>query len=298
VLDIIRARTDAGLRAAEAALRGSTGERVSEVRGRLIALLANIEAALDFSEEDIHFLTTDEVAAEIAAIGDDLRALVASYQRGKLLREGAATAIIGRPNTGKSSLLNALLREERAIVTEEPGTTRDIIEESIELGGRHSVEPVLLRLIDTAGIRHAHGTAERLGVARSRAALAGADLVLLVLDGSQPLTPDDEALLAEVDGRPAVMILNKADLSAVVSPSSLTVSVPVVSLSALTGAGLADLEGAIHALLTGGPPSRRPRPARTRALHRCPGSRRDWRTCASATLPRVRWRRWTRRGTP
>jgi tRNA modification GTPase len=256
VLDIIRARSDAGLRAAEEALRTGAGADVHEARGHLITLLATLEAALDFAEEDIHFLEPEEVAAELVALHGELTALVASHRRGKLLREGAATVIVGRPNTGKSSLLNALLREERAIVTEVPGTTRDVIEETIAVGG------VPLRLLDTAGIRDTHDLVERHGVKRSRAALARADLVLLVLDASQPLTADDQQLLALISERPAVIVLNKADLPAVVTSDAivgrtlLSAHPPIISLSALTGDGIPLLEKAIHALLLGpgGPP--------------------------------------------
>jgi tRNA modification GTPase len=245
VLDTIRARTDAGLRAAQAALGGALGGRVRALRGRLVALLASLEAAIDYADEDLTFLAPAEIADELESIAADLTDLVASHDRGKLLREGAATVIIGRPNTGKSSLLNALLGEARAIVTDVPGTTRDVIEEQIDLHG------VPLRLVDTAGIRHTEDAVERIGVARSRAALEGADLVLLVLDASAPLTPEDAALLAEVRARPAIAVLNKADLPAVLTPAEIA-GVPTVALSALTGAGLSDLHDAFARLLFGG----------------------------------------------
>ena len=247
VLDTVRARTDAGLRAAQRLLAGALGEQVRALRARLIALLASLEAAIDFAEDDITVLTPAEIAAELAALQAAVAALLASHRRGRLLREGAATAIIGRPNTGKSSLLNALLGEARAIVTPVPGTTRDTIEEQIDLGG------VPLRLIDTAGIHATEDAVERLGVARSRAVLAQADLLLLVLDGSVPLTPEDRALLADIDGRTAVVVLNKADLPARVTADDLSplTAMPLIACSALTCAGLPALHARLRDLLLG-----------------------------------------------
>jgi tRNA modification GTPase len=243
VLDVIRAHTDAGLRAAERALAGDLGTRVRALRDRLTGLLAHLEAAIDFADDDLTFLTPDEIAAELAAVAAEVDALIASHARGRVLRDGARTVIVGRPNTGKSSLLNALLGEARAIVTAVPGTTRDVIEEQIELGG------VPVRLVDTAGIHATADEVERLGVARSRDALATADLALLVLDASVPLTDDDRALLDAVRDRTAVIVLNKADLPAVVPPAAF--DLPAVVLSAHTGAGLPALEATLRDLLLG-----------------------------------------------
>jgi tRNA modification GTPase len=244
VLDTIRASTDAGLRAAQRVLRGDLGTRVRALRERLIALLASLEVAIDYADEDITFLSPAEIAVEIAAIRGDAEALLASHRQGRLLRDGAATAIIGRPNTGKSSLLNVLLGEARAIVTEVPGTTRDVIEEQIDIDG------VPLRLIDTAGIRHTEDVVERLGVARSRAALEEADLILLVLDQSMPLTDEDSALIAQVQGRPVITVLNKADLPARVVADDF--AVPRVVLSTKSGEGIPLLRETITTLLLGG----------------------------------------------
>lgn len=244
VLDIIRARTDAGLRAAQHVLQGELGRIVHTLRERLIALLASLEAAIDYADEDITFLTPAEIGAELRAIQQQLSALADSYTHGRLLREGAATAIVGRPNTGKSSLLNALLGEARAIVTEVPGTTRDVIEEQVDIGG------VPLRLRDTAGIHESADTVERLGIARSRAALTDADLVLLVLDRSVPLQAEDVALLAQLRDRPVVLVLNKADLPAAWEETALgKPDAPIVPLSALTGEGLPQLHQVVTKLL-------------------------------------------------
>jgi len=245
VLDTIRARTDAGLRAAQAVLEGELGRRVRVLRERLVELLSSLEAAIDYAEDDLTFLTPEQIEATIADCRVEVTELISSHARGKLLREGAGTVIIGRPNTGKSSLLNALLGEARAIVTPVPGTTRDVIEEQIDLAG------IPLRLIDTAGIRHTKDAVERIGVERSRASLERADLVLLVLDRAKPLRKEDRELLALVSERPAIVILNKADLPAAISRDALSSDVPVVELSAATGAGLSELEGAMRDLLLG-----------------------------------------------
>ena len=245
VLDTIRARTDAGLRAAQAVLEGELGRRVRALRERLIELLSSLEAAIDYADEDLTFLTPEQIRTTIAELRAEVGELISSHTRGKLLREGAGTAIIGRPNTGKSSLLNALLGEARAIVTPVPGTTRDVIEEQIDLAG------VPLRLIDTAGIRHTEDAVERIGVERSRASLERADLVLLVLDRAQPLREEDRELLALVRERSVIVILNKADLPAALSREEIDLDAPVVELSATTGAGLPELEAAMRDLLLG-----------------------------------------------
>jgi len=243
VLDTIRACTEAGLRAAQRALRGELAARIRGLRARLVALLAALEAAIDYADEDIAVLSSAEIAAEIAALRAATEELIASHRQGCLLRDGAAAVIIGRPNTGKSSLLNALLGEARAIVTAVPGTTRDVIEEQLDVGG------VPLRLMDTAGIRPTDDEVERQGVARSETALADADVLLLVLDGSAPLTAEDRALLARARGRPAILIVNKADLPLAVALSELGAH---VMISARTGAGLPALRQAIADLLLGG----------------------------------------------
>ncbi|MHB9025700.1 MAG: tRNA uridine-5-carboxymethylaminomethyl(34) synthesis GTPase MnmE [Armatimonadota bacterium] len=247
VLDTIRARTDAGLRAAQQVLAGQLGGRVRALRLRLVSLLSALEVAIDYADEDITELSPEEMRLEIEAILAQTRELIASHARGKLLRDGAGTTIVGRPNTGKSSLLNALLGENRAIVTDVPGTTRDTIEEQIDLGG------VPLRLIDTAGIRHTEHAVERIGVERSRASLETADLILLVLDRSAPLTDDDRELLRQLCGRPVVIILNKADLPAQISAEQVTAMLPapLVEISTLTGSGICELKDRLRTMLLG-----------------------------------------------
>jgi tRNA modification GTPase len=247
VLDVIRARTNAGLRAAQGVLAGQLGELVGAVRTRLITVLAALEAAIDFADDDLIFLTPDAIAAELKHAVAMLERLVSSHTQGRILRDGALTVLIGRPNTGKSSLLNALLGEARAIVTPVPGTTRDLIEEQVEVGG------VPIRLVDTAGIRETSDAVESLGVARSQAALARADLLVLVLDGAEPLSPEDRHLLAQIEARPALVVVNKADLPVVVTPAMLAACTPapIILLSTQTGAGLDALTAALRAHLLG-----------------------------------------------
>lgn len=247
VLEIIEARTQASLRVAAAHLAGGLGRRLGKLRHALLGILAQVEAALDFPEEAAE-LSPETLREELTAPYRDLENLLASYRQGRLLREGVGVVLAGRPNVGKSSLLNRLLDADRAIVTDIPGTTRDVIEESINLGG------VPLRLIDTAGLREARDRVEELGVARSREQLNRADLVLYLVDGSEPLAPEDIQVLGELADRPVLAVVNKIDL-----PQKLHLQEfrnhsphPVVGISALTGQGLDRLEEAVVDLVLGG----------------------------------------------
>ncbi|MFI5332425.1 MAG: tRNA modification GTPase, partial [Desulfobaccales bacterium] len=205
-----------------------------------------VEAALDFPEEaeELAPATLDAgLAAQITA----LERLAATYEAGRLLREGLLTVIAGRPNAGKSSLLNRLLDLDRAIVAEIPGTTRDLIEETITLGG------ILVRLSDTAGLRPAQDRLEELSIRRTRERLAQADLVLYLLDGSQPFSPEDRAALQELRGRRGLAVINKVDLPAAFDTTDLTevTAFPVVRISARTGEGIAALKQAMVNLALG-----------------------------------------------
>jgi tRNA modification GTPase len=244
VLDIIKARTEVSLRAAVGQLAGRLSNRLRAVRATLLEVLAYLEASLDFVEDEI---PEQEIGPDLVQAGQTLRALLAEADRGIVYRQGVRVAIIGRPNVGKSSLLNSLLRTNRAIVTEIPGTTRDTLEETLNLQGI----PVIL--VDTAGI--AAGTRdpiERMGIERSRAALGQADLALLVVDASQPPAAADRDIAALVNGKPAIVVLNKIDLLGGVQPKAagdlaapLVPEAPAVQISALTGQGLECLEAAI-----------------------------------------------------
>ncbi|MCL6643974.1 MAG: tRNA uridine-5-carboxymethylaminomethyl(34) synthesis GTPase MnmE [Dehalococcoidia bacterium] len=233
VVDVVRARSRVGLQAAVGQLEGRLSERVREVRAGLVAALAHLEAAIDFPADEIPAF---DLEAALTMAQEQLDQVLAGADEGVLYRQGIRTAIVGRPNVGKSSLLNALLGSERAIVTPFPGTTRDTVEETALLGG------IPLVLVDTAGIRRTADPVERLGVERSERAIAAADLVLLVVDGSEPLAPDDHAIADLARGRPTVLVVNKADLPAAPGMERPFAGLPTVHISALTGEGLERLE--------------------------------------------------------
>jgi tRNA modification GTPase len=247
VLEVIRARTDASLQVAAGHLQGSLGRSLVQIREALLDLLARVEAALDFPEE-AEELSPGTLEEGLTAQTGALKRLAATYREGRLLREGLLTVIAGRPNAGKSSLLNRLLDLDRAIVTEIPGTTRDLIEEVITLGG------IMVRLSDTAGLRPPRDRLEELGIQRTRERLAQADLVLYLLDGSAPLSREDREALEELAGRRALAVINKVDLPLVLQETDLqgATSLPRVQISALTGQGIEALKQAMVDLALGG----------------------------------------------
>ncbi len=206
VSDLIHARSRLGIQAAVNQLRGKLYTAIEAVKEQVAYVAALVEALIDFSDEDEEFTHRDDCIQRLGQARQDLEQLLASAERGKIMRSGLGTALIGRPNVGKSSLLNALLREKRAIVTDIPGTTRDVIEEAIQIQG------LALRLIDTAGIRTTDNVVENEGIERSRQAWESADVVVLVLDASQPLTSEDERLLEDSNPHKTVIALNKKDL--------------------------------------------------------------------------------------
>ncbi|MDE3039185.1 MAG: tRNA uridine-5-carboxymethylaminomethyl(34) synthesis GTPase MnmE [Nitrospirota bacterium] len=246
VLDTIRATSSVGLNIAQRQLRGDLGREVEQARSSLLMVLAHVEAGIDFVDEDIAFLQRDELLRIVSEAFGVVQKLEATAQEGRILREGARVVILGRPNVGKSSLLNRLLREERAIVTAIPGTTRDVIEESIDLDG------VRIRLIDTAGVRQTVDIVEQEGIKRTRAAQDEADLLLLVLDVSALLTSDDRDLLRMVRDRRHVVLLNKADLAGTVEPGAALAGHPVYPISAKTGLGIETVKLALRAQLVSG----------------------------------------------
>ncbi len=244
-LDIIRAQTSAALAVAQAQLSGWLAQEVRAARAALLEPLAYITALIDFPEEGIE---PQAVAEPIRQALATVERLLASADQGVVLRNGARVALVGRPNVGKSSLLNALLRVERAIVTPIPGTTRDTLEETANLAG----VPVVL--IDTAGMRASADPVEQIGVARAAAALASADLALLTLDAQQPLSAEDEAMLAATADRPTVIVWNKCDDPAIPPPPPPPHSrcLAVVACSAKYGHGIDTLAQTIAATLMGG----------------------------------------------
>lgn len=236
VLDIVQAKTELSLRVAMEQLNGRMSSQVQQIRGRLVKALAYLEASLDFPEDEIPVL---DVAAVLAEAREEIETLLAQADWGLVYRQGVRTAIVGRPNVGKSSLLNALLRTSRAIVTPVPGTTRDTLEETLNLRG------IPICLVDTAGITESDDLIEKLGIERSRQALQMADLVLLVVDGSEPLQAEDWAIADASRNREVIVIVNKVDLPAVAEADALLPQARHVRLSALTGENLGLLEDAV-----------------------------------------------------
>jgi len=238
VLDLIQAKSDQGLSLAWEQFSGRLSDACTALRERLIALTAYVEAFIDFPEEDIPERTQTELAHEMHTLSADMEALAATFSQGKVYREGMRTAIIGKPNVGKSSLLNLLAGSERAIVTAVPGTTRDVLEETIVIGG------VPLVVWDTAGLRHTTDEVERIGVERARSGLQEAELVLAVFDASRPLDAEDEIVCSAVAAKKLIPVLNKIDLSLGVSPADLEERLqagPLVRLSAKSGIGMENL---------------------------------------------------------
>jgi tRNA modification GTPase len=238
VNDLIEASTLHQARIAAQQLGGSLSRQISPIKQQLIALIAALEAGIDFAEDDIDLLPASEIAAQIQAIQDPLTALEQTASYGRIVRAGFALAIVGRPNVGKSSLFNRLVERDRAIVTATPGTTRDLVTERVSLGG------IPVELIDTAGLRDSTDEAESIGITKSREAMADADVVLLILDATAPLHPEDEAAIASLEHRPFVLVNNKSDLVLATHPPKPDFH-PLLETSALTGAGIPQLRRAI-----------------------------------------------------
>src|SRR5690242_18208625 len=207
VRDLIESQTLYQAKVAAQQLEGALSKRLQPVKKKLVDLVAVMEAGIDFAEDDVSVLPADEIRQRINAVQHPLEQLRASFAYGKIVHEGFTLAIVGRPNVGKSSLFNRLVERERAIVTATPGTTRDLVTETVAMGG------IPVKLIDTAGIRQALDEAESIGIRKSMEALADADLVLVLVDASQPLTQEDSELLKQAQNRPAIIVRNKVDLN-------------------------------------------------------------------------------------
>jgi tRNA modification GTPase len=241
VADLIAARTTPALDAAARQLEGALSRVVEELRARLIGIAAHLEVAIDFAEEDVGALDRAALAADADGVASRARDLAATYARGRIVREGLRVAIVGKPNVGKSSLLNRLLGSDRAIVTTMPGTTRDLIEESLNVGG------IAVVLIDTAGLRAAEEPVERIGIDRTRDAMASADLVLAVFDSSRPWEREDQQVIDAMRHQARILVLNKADLPRApgFADEVLHGPWPAIRVSAVTGNGIVELENAI-----------------------------------------------------
>ena len=246
VVDIIDAESIEAAKNAAGQLSGAIGVKIGKIYSLLTDISSHYHAVLDYPDEDIEDFRLLSYKESLTGALDSLRALLSTFARGRLMNTGLPTAIVGKPNVGKSSLLNALLGYDRAIVTDIPGTTRDTVQERLRLGS------VTLRLTDTAGIRATDDVVEQLGVERSRAAMEEAELVLALLDVSRPLTAEDQEILqAALAARNALLVLNKCDLPALWEVSALGQAgkaLPILRLSAVTGQGLEDLKDTVETM--------------------------------------------------
>ncbi len=249
VIDLIRSKSDRAFSVAMKQVQGTLSRKINDLRYTLVETLAHIEVNIDYPEHDVESLTSEFIKDKSRYVMEEIDKLLKTAEEGKILREGITTAIVGRPNVGKSSLLNALTHDNRAIVTDIPGTTRDVIEEFV------TINNIPLKLLDTAGIRETMDVVEQIGVERSKHAVDEADLILLVLNANEPLHEDELELMEQLRGRQCIVILNKMDL-----PSQLDIDIVrryypdelIVPMSVKTEEGIDGLEKAISGLFFSG----------------------------------------------
>lgn len=242
VMDIIHSKTELALNASVNQLSGNIKVEIEGLKSELLSILALIEASIDYPEYDIEELSFDQVKDKLSVVSQRVQKLISSYDNGRIIREGIKTVIVGRPNVGKSSLLNALLKEQRAIVTDIPGTTRDSLEEYMNVHG------IPLKLIDTAGIRLTEDVVEKLGVDRSKLLISEADLVLFVVDSSEKLTKEDDDIMDLIGNQKVIILMNKSDLQIQVKKEHLKEhlqEMTIIETSATKYEGLDDLEDEI-----------------------------------------------------
>ncbi|MFD1884991.1 tRNA uridine-5-carboxymethylaminomethyl(34) synthesis GTPase MnmE [Paenibacillus wenxiniae] len=249
VIDLIRSKSDRAFSVALKQVEGKLSRQIKPLQQTLIETLAHIEVNIDYPEHDVESFTSDLIKNKSAEVMTEIDKLLRTANEGKILREGITTAIVGRPNVGKSSLLNALAHDNRAIVTDIPGTTRDVIEEYV------TINNIPLKLLDTAGIRETMDVVEKIGVERSRGAVNDADLLLFVLNSSEPLHADEIELMEQISGRQVIVILNKIDLPPQLDRSVLLQHFDeqqIVEMSVKDEQGVDRLEQAISSLFFGG----------------------------------------------
>ncbi|WP_202081567.1 tRNA uridine-5-carboxymethylaminomethyl(34) synthesis GTPase MnmE [Caldalkalibacillus salinus] len=245
VMDLIRSKTDRAMDVAQQQVEGRLSKMIQSLRQEILETLAHIEVTIDYPEHDVEEVTHELLLNKSTKVKEEIERLLQTAEQGKILREGLSTVIIGRPNVGKSSLMNALVHENKAIVTDVPGTTRDVLEEYVNVRG------VPLKLVDTAGIRETEDIVERIGVERSREVLKQADLILLVLNYAEPLSDEDRQLLNLVQDMKSILIINKTDLDPQIDMEelkSLHDEALIVTTSLIEDAGLDQLEQAISEL--------------------------------------------------
>ncbi len=237
VMDVIQAKSRAGLTSAVSQLEGRLSKVINKTRKELTELVTRLEVMIDYPEEDLEDIAVPDVSGALQEMQEKLQHMLEESQNGRMIRDGVMAAIAGTPNAGKSSLLNRFLQEERAIVTDVPGTTRDVLEEWITLRG------VPVCLVDTAGIRETDDTVEKIGVSRARRYLDRADIILAVIDGSRPLTDEDKDILQSAADKNVIIVLNKTDLPSVMTSQDLSAyGFPICPISASTGDGLEELK--------------------------------------------------------
>lgn len=250
IIDVIRARTGDALRLAVGQLSGGLSKKYASIQEELLAMTALIEANIDFPEDEVEEYNLDEIYSRAGKMAGEIQKLIDGAETGKVYREGVRTVIAGKPNVGKSSLLNVLLREKRAIVTDIPGTTRDIIEEILNIGG------VPLKIIDTAGIRDTEDIIEKIGVQKTRESIQGADLVILVIDASREISDEDREIIELVKDKRGIKVMNKIDIADNGENTRYIDAVlpewPLVRVSATQEKGIDKLEKEIVDLVTGG----------------------------------------------
>jgi tRNA modification GTPase len=249
VADVIHAASDKALASALAQLKGQLSDKLNALYDALLQVLGQLEAAIDFPEEGLEFVQKQLLEQRVQSTNTEIKKLVDSYRQGKIYREGLRVALVGKPNVGKSSLLNALLQEDRAIVTPHPGTTRDTLEERVRINDIH------ITIVDTAGLRHEAGEIEEHGIERTRHALAQADLALVIFDGSHALDTNDAMLIKEVADKKKLVLLNKSDLPTVIDTNALLKQLgekTALGISATKGKGLDALKDALYQSALGG----------------------------------------------
>ena len=238
VIDVINAKSEREAKTGIKQLEGMLSKKINEIKQEILDVMVNVDVSIDYPEYDVEEVTYQEISNMLTSVKEKLEKLEKSFDNGKLIKEGIKTAIIGKPNAGKSSLLNAILKEDRAIVTEYEGTTRDTIEEFV------NIEGIPLKLIDTAGIRNAKDEVEKIGIAKSREIAKEADLIIAIFDSTKELSPEDLEILNLIKGKKSIVILNKIDLNAILDENDdrfTNVSENILKLSALNGEGLEKL---------------------------------------------------------